>query len=306
MGIHRSLFRLVAVAGIVMLAWSPLGAWQGIAREGTPGPSTTSHQATQLTTQQPFSPAPGLPERVYPVDAYFPGNDVWVAIPPVIAGTDLSGTAVRVYVTPHRAGLDGWTDGAGLKDCSGGFETTMLQSGTSADNYVLAWGGASVLGRYDVIVDLQPFGVYNAGRDIIDHARIGGFQVLDGRAVDYAMISPARGCARIIGNQSYVGGLYEPTEEFLLQTWDNGLNGIPEEGLGDDIFQGTIAATWELLNFVDHNGNPIDVDLVGRMAPNTGVYVARNATGEGDVHATAFGGYDETAFVMSSAPSWVP
>ena len=295
MGIHRSLFRLAAVAGIIMLAWSPLGAWQGVAREGTPLPSNTTHLAVQLTTQHPVIPEPGIPERVYPVDAYNQGSDIWLAIPPVVAGTDLAGTAARVYITPHRSALPGWTDGAGLKDCSGGFETVMLQAGTSADNYVLGWSGASVLGRYDVIVDFEPFGVYNPGLDMLDHGRIGGFQVLDSRDIDYVMISPERGCARIIGNQSYIGGLYEPTEEFVLNSWNNGDNGIPEQGGGDDVFEGVLSASWTTTVPAD----------VGRIDPNTGLYVAARETGEGDVSATAFGGWTDTTYVMSTTPSWV-
>jgi hypothetical protein len=297
---------LAAVAGILMLAWSPLGAWQGVAREGTPPPSNTTHLAVQLTTQQPVSPEPGIPERVYPVDAYSLGSDIWLAIPPVVAGTDIAGAAARVYITPHRSALDGWQDGSGLKDCSGGFETVTLQPGTSADNYVLAWGGAATLGRYDVIVDFEPFGVYDLGLDFIDHARIGGFQVLDGsRAIDYIMITPDPGCARIIGSQSYVGGLYEPTEEFVANGWDNGANNINENGGGDDVFQGIVPAIWSLANFVDHSGTPIDVDLVGRIHSGSGLYVARNRTGEGDVNANYLGRTD-TVYVMTSTPSWVP
>jgi len=130
--------------------------------------------------------------------------------------------------------------------------------------------------------------------------------VLDGRAVDYVLISPQIGCTRIIGTQSYVGGLYEAGEEFVLQTWDNGLNGTPEAGGGDDVYQGTLAATWSLQNFVDYMGDPIDVNLVGIIDSNTGLYIARNYTGEGEVRATAFGGWDVTAMTMSTAPSWVP
>ena len=304
MGNHRSL-RLVAVAGISLLAWLPLGAWQGVAPEGA-NPSTNTHQAVQLTTQQPTSPAPGIPERVYPVDAYHQGNDIWVAIPPVVAGHDFNGSAARVYVTPHRAALDSWQDGTGLKDCSGGFETVMLQGESAADNYVMAWGGATVHGRFDVIVDFAPFGVYNLGSDLIDHARIGGCQVVDGtRAIDYILITPDPGCARMIGNQSYVGGLYEPTEEFVANGWDNGVNNINEDGGGDDTFQGIVGATWSLANFVDYQGNPIDVDTVGRIDPSTGLYVARNTTGEGDVNAT-FLGRNDTVYVMTTVPSWVP
>ncbi len=295
MGIHRSL-RMVAVACIVMLAWAPLGAWQGVAREGTPLPSNTTHLAVQLTTQQPVSPTPGIPERVYPVDAYNQGSDIWLAIPSSVAGTDFAGATVRVCITPHRTVLDGWTDGAGIKDCSDGFETVMLQAGSSADNYVLGWSGACTLGRYDVIVDFEPFGVYNLGRDMIDHAGIGGFQVLDSRAIDYVLISPDRGCARIIGNQSYVGGLYEPTEELVLNSWNNGINGIPEYGGGDDVFEGILAATWS----TTVGGS------VGRIDSSTGLYVAGGFTGEGDVTAFAFGGWTDTAYVMSTTPSWVP
>jgi hypothetical protein len=296
---------LAAVACILLLAWSPLGAWQGVAREGTPLPSSSTHLTVQLTTQQPTSQVSGVPHRVYPVDAYFPGNDIWLAIPAEIGGVDRSGAAVRVYVTHHRDSLNGWVDGAALKDCSGGFESVMLQAGSSADNSVLAWGGASALGRYDVIVDFAPFGVYNVGLDLIDHSAIGGFQILDSRAIDYAMVSPQNGCCRIIGTQSYVGGLYEPTEAFELQTWDDGPNNTVEYGGGDDIFQGTIAASWSLQNFVDHQGNPIDVDLVGRIDPNTGLYIGRNVTGEGDVRAQS-GLWDETAITMTTAPTWVP
>lgn len=290
MGTYR-LLRLAAVAGMLLLAWPPLGAWQGGAL-----PANATHRAVQLTTQPPPAPEPGIPDRVYPVDAYDAGSDVWVAIPPVIGGVDVTGSAVRVYILPHRETLAGLEAGTGLKDCSGGYENWVLQPETAGDNRVLAWSGASVLGRYDVVVDFEPFGVYTPGVDLVDHSRIGGFQVVDGRrAIDYIMITPDPGCARIIGTQSYVGGLYEPTEEFVANGWDNGPNGINEYGGGDDVFQGAVNALWSTTVAAN----------VGRIDSSTGLYVAFNVTGEGDVQAN-FLGRTDTVYVMTTTPSWVP
>jgi len=290
MGTNRSL-RLAAVAGVLLLAWLPLGAWQGGAL-----PANTTHQAVQLTTQQPTAPAPGVPDRAYPVDAYDLGSDIWIAIPPVVGGADVTGSTVRLYVLPHRQSLAGLCAGTGLEDCSGGYETWVLQPETAGDNRVLVWSGASVQGRYDVVVDFEPFGVYTPGVDLVDHSRIGGFQVLDGsRAIDYIIITPDPGCARIIGTQSYVGGLYEPTEEFVANGWDNGPNNINEDGGGDDVFQGTVSALWTTT--VGAN--------VGRIDSSTGLYVALNVTGEGDVQANYLGRTD-TVYVMTTTPTWVP
>jgi hypothetical protein len=106
---------------------------------------------------------------------------------------------------------------------------------------------------------------------------------------------------RIIGSGSYQGGLYEPTEPYVAHGWSNGLNGIPENGGGDDVYVGTVSASW----------STNAAETAGRIHSATGLFVAANLTnhkavGEpaDTVTATYAGATPGTAIIIVSPPSW--
>jgi len=66
-----------------------------------------------------------------------------------------------------------------LNDVSGGYEETVIQPGCANVNYTLIWPNP-VAGKYDVVVDFDPFGVYDKGTDIVDMLDQVGLLVGDG------------------------------------------------------------------------------------------------------------------------------
>lgn len=298
MGKHRSVTLPAALISVLLMIGAAPGAQESLAA-GPVQPATSSHLVVQLTTQAPVAPLPGAPDIVYTVDGFERGSDVWVAVPPVVNGDDISGEPVRIYVTRHRQRLADWTKGTALKDLSGGWETAVLQPGEAVDNYVLVWAGGSRLGLYDVVVDREPFGVYIPGIDLLDHrSLIGGFNLFPGGSVDYLLVSPAAGCTRIFGTSSYPGGLFEPTEAFVADGWNNGTNGIPENGGGDDVYIGQVTAAWST-NIAEASG---------RINSANGLFFAGylTTTAWASVTATYSGATDGTAEIMVSPPSWAP
>jgi hypothetical protein len=61
---------------------------------------------------------------------------------------------------------------------SGGFETIIVQPGSSSVNHTRIWSNPTVRDAgYDVVVDFAPFGVYDQGQDILDRLNVKGFVV---------------------------------------------------------------------------------------------------------------------------------
>jgi hypothetical protein len=274
------------------------------------GAATTS--TIQLSAQAPVEPAPGAPDQVYPVDGFALGQDVWVAVPSVANGQDLSGTKARVYVVSHRP-PEGYVNGIQLNDISGGFEVISIQQGKAFDNYLMIWAGPQQVGTYDIVLDFPPAGTFQPSTDLVDHGGktgLPGFAVLGAGSVDYLIVTPDTGfmgkvCTRIFGVGPYPGALPEGVEFFVAFGWGNGPNGTPENGGGDDVPHGPVSATWSLSDFVDRNNQPVDIEGVGYINPDNGVYVTREETGEGDVNATYPGATSDSIPINTTAPSWV-
>jgi hypothetical protein len=298
---------MIMFLAVVLLA-GPLAAG---ALAGT-GFGTSATPTVQLSSQVPVAAMPGAPDHVYSVDGFALGQDVWVAVPSVANGRVLTGTKARVYVVPHRA-PEAWIDGARLMDISGGFEVISINEGQAYENYLMIWASPGRVGQYDIVLDFPPAGVYNSDTDLIDHGGktgLPGFNVLGAGSVDYLMITPDDGfmghvCTRIFGVGAHPGGLPEGVEYFVATGWNNGPNGTPQGGGGDDINLGQVSATWSLGQFVDEHNDPVDTDTVAHVNPDNGVYVTRWATGEGPIYADFPGATQGEELVMTTAPTWV-
>jgi hypothetical protein len=255
-----------------------------------------------LSTQEPVAPLPTAPECVYPVDGFALGQDVWVAVPSVANGHDLSGSTARVYIMPHRAPED-WTTGSRLLDISAGYEMITIQPGKPFENYLMIWTNPQRVATYDIVVDFEPYGTFQRATDLVDHGGktgIPGFAILGAGSVDYLMITPDTGfmgkvCTRIFGVGPYPGGLPEGVEYFVAYGWNNGPNGNPESGGGDDIALGPVSADWSI-NLAED---------VARINELNGVYITGEHTGDGDVMATYPGATSDSVPINTTAPTWV-
>jgi uncharacterized protein YneR len=109
---------------------------------------------------------------------YFAGNEeVWVAVEPVIKHQDYSYQTARLYVV-NRKGRFAWREGTHLVDVSGGFETLSIKPGNASLNYARVWKNPIPCeDGYDVIVDFEPFGIYNKGQDILHRIGKRGLEV---------------------------------------------------------------------------------------------------------------------------------
>ncbi len=295
------LSRMAPILGVILaaavLAFGPLAV--ECPAEGF-GASTAPTVA--LSTQAPVAPLPNAPDWVYYVDGFAPGQDVWVAVPSVANGHDLSGSTARVYIMPHRA-PESWTNGSRLLDISGGYEMITIQPGKPFDNYLMIWSGPSRVGTYDIILDLEPYGTFQRDTDLVDHGGktgIPGFAILGAGSVDYLMITPDTGfmgkvCTRIFGVGPYPGALPEGVEFFVATGWNNGANGTPESGGGDDVNLGPVSAEWSTTLAQE----------VGRINELNGVYSTGEITGDGDVMATYPGATGDSVPINTTAPTWV-
>jgi hypothetical protein len=117
--------------------------------------------------------------------------------------------------------------------------------------------------------------------------------VYQGGNVDYLLVRPNPGEVRISG-----GGVPEWKQFFRAGGFDNGPNGIPENGGGDDIFLGVLreGVTWS-------TSLPPEI---GRIKPSNGALLAGDQTGEGTVTATYPGATPATVGVLVYPPDWVP
>lgn len=130
------------------------------------GPPGTNHIEDKVTCQAPDPPPPSAPNPIYK-ENFSLGEEVWAAVNPYAQGLNYAGMNARIYVVNHKVESD-WTHGITLTDVSGGFETTTIQPGCANVNYTLIWPNPQSSGKYDVVVDFAPFGVYDKGTDIVD------------------------------------------------------------------------------------------------------------------------------------------
>jgi hypothetical protein len=139
------------------------------------------HMEAQLACQAPpQDPATGTvigaPTPIYK-NNFGANEDVWVAVDPYTGGLDYSNRSARLYVVDHQSEA-GWLDGTALTDVSGGYESVVILPGSASVNYTRIWSSPAVRDAgYDVVVDFEPFGVYDQGQDIVDSLDAEGFIV---------------------------------------------------------------------------------------------------------------------------------
>jgi|GEM_PF-2138327 len=191
-----------------------------------------------------------------PVDQYRLKDNVWISVDP----GRMAGEEAWVHIISAANGKK-LMNGETLEDVSGNVERVFLKD-SSAQNTFLIWEAPLDQGQYHVVVDFAPLGVYDLGVDILDNmgANGVGFGVLF-TFIDYIRIDPLPGnnvwdggCTRVQGS-----GQSQYWERHFAYAWNNGTNGIPEDGGGDDINTGQVAATWatdvpEYLGSIDENG----------------------------------------------------
>ena len=85
------------------------------------------------------------------------------------AGNLPADTDVRIYVVANQ---DVWTDGEGLTDVSGGYETELTESDGSIATTKI-WGATLTEGDYDIVVDTNRNGEWNTGEPIDREVDIG-------------------------------------------------------------------------------------------------------------------------------------
>lgn len=137
----------------------------------------TGHITQCMTCQTPDPPLPSAPNPDYK-DHFNEGEEVWVAVNPYTQGQNYAGMNARIYVVEHKTEAQ-WTHGTILQDLSGGYEETVIQPGCANVNYTLVWTQALSSGgtEYDVVVDFEPFGIYDLGTDIVDMLDLPGLCV---------------------------------------------------------------------------------------------------------------------------------
>ena len=259
----------------------------------------------QLTCNKPSETAkPGYPFNTL-VDHYGIQEDVWISADP---GT-MAGEEAWLFVVRANRGRK-LQDGDVLEDVTGNVERVFLEEGNRPNNFLI-WKAPLDQGTYNVVIDFAPLGVYNRGVDIIDdlntYSATGvGFTVAY-PIIDYIRIDPLPGNNVVDGGCTRVQGTGQSQywERYYAYGWSNGENGIAEDGGGDDINSGRVAALWATdvpttLGSIDVNGiflAAIDYTCgVGLVWAN---YDYQKITGETVT-------YSDTATIAVIPPDWIP
>ncbi|MFQ5653262.1 MAG: hypothetical protein ACE5GW_00850 [Planctomycetota bacterium] len=106
------------------------------------------------------------------------------------------------------------------------------------------------------------------------------------------LIPPSLGCCRISG-----GGIPEWTEQFVARGWNNGPNGVPQDGGGDDIDLGPAPVTW--------SSTPASIGSIDATGLFTGGSSAFSP-GLGNVTATHATAGSHSRAIKVVPPDWVP
>jgi len=110
-------------------------------------------------------------------DYFSPKEDVWAALRQKDIPHPFKHQQARVYLVSHRPGI-AIADGHRLQDVSGGYKTIDLKEEKGAVIYVKVWTRPKIREKgYDLIVDFQPFGVFNKDQDLLDGGTQKGFYV---------------------------------------------------------------------------------------------------------------------------------
>jgi hypothetical protein len=232
--IARRSFPFFALVALVLVSMAT-----GYAGERAEGARRLYDIQEQLTCGGPAGKGPAVRSTVT-VDHFRIDDDVWVTVPPDMAGEE---AWLHVLATQEGKRL---ADGALLADVSGVIERVIIDE-DAGNNQFLIWKGPLVEGEYQVVVDFAPLGSYERGQDLLDgmSATGVGFRVAY-PLIDYLRIEPHAGnnvveggCTRVRGT-----GLPQFLESFKAYAWNNGPNGTPEDGGGDDVNIGQVVPTW--------------------------------------------------------------
>ena len=147
--------------------------------------------ATTLSSAPPSatsSSATGAPIDTYRVDA-----DVYAA-----GSGFATGTSVDIHVVQDRD----WNDGDPIpQDVTGAVETVSVVNGDVGP--VLVWHAPLVIGEYDIVIDANRNGFYNAATDGLDSGSP-GFVVIDMSPVPVPVLTPP-GIIALIGLLCVIG-----------------------------------------------------------------------------------------------------
>lgn len=102
-----------------------------------------------------------------PKDAFLPSEIVYVTVP-------ATGQTVTLYVVTDQAV---WNEGDLLTDVSDGVEVLTLSTGPGTQT-IQIWAPHLVAGNYDIVMDVDNDGVFDAGLDPVDSMLITGFHVI--------------------------------------------------------------------------------------------------------------------------------
>jgi len=100
-------------------------------------------------------------------DIFLPGETVYVTVP-------ATGQTVTLYVVADQTT---WNNGDSLTDVSDGLETLTLNPGPGTQT-IQIWAPPLVAGNYDIVMDADNDGVFDAGQDLVDSLQIAGFNVV--------------------------------------------------------------------------------------------------------------------------------
>lgn len=166
----------------------------------------------------------GAPNPFYK-NTFSPQEEVWAAVNPTFGGVDMAGTQARLYVVNQRTAAE-WTDGLALGDVSAdSFELVTIQPGCANHNYHRIWANPAVRDEgYDVVVDYPPFGIYNAGQDLVDRLDAKGF-VVPTNWVSLANLTLNHNSASVAADAINIRRNF--TQEITLPEWQPGLPSSP-------------------------------------------------------------------------------
>ena len=154
------------------------GNVQDVAKDHLPSAFMIQTSATSRATNDFTAQLACDLNRVYK-DSFTIAENVYVYINPRTRMQLGSDRYVNKYVVNHK---DTWTTGDALIDVSGPnnpWERDTVQRGCTNEARVLVWPATLTEGRYDVIIDVNRNGKYDAGIDILDGGSSGpGFTVV--------------------------------------------------------------------------------------------------------------------------------
>ncbi|HKZ93706.1 MAG TPA: S8 family serine peptidase [Candidatus Bathyarchaeia archaeon] len=101
-------------------------------------------------------------------DVFVPGETVYVTV----AG--VGGQTVTLYVVADQTT---WNTGDPLIDVSGGADTLTLNSG-GGTQIIPIWTPPLIVGSFDIVLDTNDNGVFDAGLDLVDSIIVPGFYVV--------------------------------------------------------------------------------------------------------------------------------